>query len=103
MVEPVGRLLELLQGYIAQRPNPKQPCRVLALPAALIVLRIDQSAAGNGVENHHCAASGERRRVDFQRAAVYKQSVPGYSARRYQLVHYPALNAHPVILGFLGK
>ncbi len=96
------RRLERLEVGVAERPDPESEGSPLAARPPVVVGRVDQLAAGAGVEDHHRPAGRKGDRLPGQITTIDEEGMTGLAGGAYQLVHDPAVHPHPLVLGPLA-
>ena len=103
VVQAAGELLERVEADVAQGGYLEELGGRFTLRAALVVGRIDQPAAGRRVEYDDGHPGGQGDGLGLEAAAVDQQGVALAAGGRDQLVHDPAVDAHPLVLGLLAQ
>ena len=95
--------LEPLQVDVPKRRHVEEGCGRFALCPALVVGRVDQSAASGRIENDHVHAGREGHRLRRERATVDQHGMARPACSGDQLVHDAAIHPDPLVLGPLPQ
>jgi len=95
----LGQPPHLLRLRFGEQAHAKQPGRLLAFAAPLVVSRARMGVALAGVHYHQSpAAESERHRLDRQHREVDQQRCVGFAEQRRELVEQARSRANPLAL-----